>query len=223
MKYNEGTSLSLSPVIESSDFHITGANGEMAQRDTKERHCCARLRWRLSHRSGGFICGVNVSERSSFVCQHVYLTGGGWRLAARVNVTSLSVSPLSSWLSVASGFGALFSLKGSDRELVLRGVLGRAGAFSCETTKCNLQRESVSWSSAWDENFFFFFLQNASRDGTDCCSCLLNLILKKNKKIDVWAHGRMRAITMWEKEKKLQTSLRLFAFACQAPSKNRNE
>lgn len=91
MKYNEGTSLSLSPVIESSDFQITGANGEMAQRGTKERYCCARLRWRLLHRSVGFIHGVNVSERSSFVYQHAYLTGGGWRLAESMWPFCLSI------------------------------------------------------------------------------------------------------------------------------------
>lgn len=140
---------------------------------------------------------------------------------SRVNVTFLSVNPLSSWLSDASGFGAPFSLKGSDRELVLRRVPGRGGAFSREATKSNLQRESASWSGALDENFFF--LQNASREGADCCCCLLNLIRKiKNTVIGTQAYESNYDVG---KKNNLRTSSRLFAFACQAPppQKKRNE
>lgn len=88
---------------------------------------------------------------------HLSVTMYTWlermEISCGVNVTSLPVIPLSFSLSVAPSSGIFLRLyTQSDRELVLRKVLGSSSSSSISVRwqRANLKRESVSWSSALD-------------------------------------------------------------------------
>lgn len=117
-------------------LQITGANGVIAQWDTKERYCCAGLQWRLSIEMGCIMVDlfmVLMYLRGAHLSVSMYTWLERMEISCGVNVTFLSVIQLSSTLSVAPSFGIF--LKRSNREPVLRKVLGSSGVFTMTKTR----------------------------------------------------------------------------------------
>lgn len=139
-------------------LQITGANGVIAQWDTKERYCCAGLQWHLSSETGCIMVDlftVLMYLRGAHLSASMYTWLERMEISCGVNVTFLSVIPLSSSPSVAPSFGIF--LKRSNRELVLRTVLGSSGV-SARRQRPNFKRE---WFLI--QNLGLEHLQNGSR------------------------------------------------------------
>lgn len=137
-------------------------NREIAQWDTKER-CYVSLQWFLNIEMGciiwGFIYGVNVFERSSFICQYIlYSWVERMEISCGVNVTFVFVIPLSSWMPAVPSFGIF--LRRTEWARI-------KGPWK--------QRRQRAFSKA---SFLIHCIRGLADEGASLHRCLLNLILK---------------------------------------------
>lgn len=112
--------------------------------------------------------------RGAHLSVSVYTWLERMEISCEVNMTFLSVSPLSFTLSVAPSFGIFLRLCArSDRELGLGKVLGSSSisvGWQRAISKEKVFLDPVPWTRISGE---------CLQEGDDCCWCLLNLIKKR--------------------------------------------